>query len=60
MMDLARERKKKNLTQHSLSLIAGVSRSHIANIERGSAVPSIPTAKKLSHALGTNWQEFFE
>lgn len=60
MVDLEFERNVRSLTQEGLSELSGVSRSHIANIERGHTFPSIRTAKKLSKVLQINWQEFFD
>lgn len=59
MLDLKALRNEKNLTQQQLADQIHCVRTVIANIESGTARPSIATAKALADALGVNWWEFF-
>ena len=45
-------RQKEGLTQDALGRMVGVGRSYIAQIERGSKVPSMYMGKALAEALG--------
>lgn len=47
------------LTQEELAVKAGISRAHVTRIERGSAKPSVPVAKKLARILNVNWEDFY-
>lgn len=49
---LARE--EKNWSQEVLADRAGLNRSYLGEIERGSAMPSLATVAKLADALGIN------
>lgn len=60
MLNLKELRTEKNLTQQELAEQIHCVRTVIANIERGTAQPSIATAKALGEVLGVNWWEFFE
>ncbi len=50
-------RKKRNITQQGLAKISSIPRPTIANIENGSANPSLKTLLKLSHAIQTSIEE---
>ena len=45
-------RKSRGLSQEALAEIAGVNRSYLSKIERGTAIPTIVTAQKVAEALG--------
>jgi transcriptional regulator with XRE-family HTH domain len=60
MLDLKALRIEKGMTQLQLAEEIRCARTVIANIECGTAQPSIATAKALGEALGVNWWEFFE
>ena len=47
------------LTQEELAQKAGISRTHVTRIERGSAKPSVSVAKKLARILNVNWGDFY-
>ena len=47
------------LTQEELAQKAGISRAHVTRIERGTAKPSVPVAKKLARILNVNWGDFY-
>lgn len=59
MVDLAKARKEKGLTQEQLGDIVGVVRTTISNIEHGIMQPSVQTAKIIANALGFHWTEFY-
>lgn len=44
-------RTQKGLSQENLSGLAGISRSHLADIERGEKTPRLDTLWKLAEAL---------
>lgn len=54
------ERTKQNLSVRKLSDISGVSKSHINDIERGNAHPTVYTLCLLSLALGVEPCSLFE
>lgn len=60
MLNLKNLRTEKGMTQSQLADEIKCARTVIANIEGGTAQPSIATAKALGKALGVNWWEFFE
>lgn len=45
-------RVERDMKQEELALIAGISRSHLANIEQGNKKMTLETAKKIADALG--------
>ena len=47
-----RARDARGLSQEALADLAGVSRSFLSEVERGSASPSLETMQKLADALG--------
>lgn len=47
------------LTQEELAQKAGISRAHVTRIERGSAKPSVPVAKRLGAVLNVDWRDFY-
>ncbi len=49
---IRRLRKKRGLTQEVLSGLAAISRSHLAEIERGRTNANVETLWKISEALG--------
>lgn len=54
---LAKLRNDRGLTQEELSLKAGVSRSHLADVERSGYRPSIAFLEKVSHGLNVEVHE---
>ena len=44
-------RKKKNISQHEMSLLIGISLKHYQNIENNKALPNIQTGLKLAKLL---------
>ena len=52
-------RAEKNLTQGELAELVGVTRQTIISLEKGSYVPSLLLAMKLSETLGTPMMEMF-
>jgi transcriptional regulator with XRE-family HTH domain len=53
-------RKQKRMTLRSLSILSGVSRTHINNIENGETSPTIDVLCRLSHALNVDIKILFE
>lgn len=54
---IKRVRIRRNLTQHELAALAGISRIHLARMEtdaRGTNQPRVPTIRKLAGALGVD------
>jgi transcriptional regulator with XRE-family HTH domain len=48
------------LTQEQVAVLSGISRGAYSNVETGKRDPSVSMAKKISKALGFNWQLFFD
>lgn len=48
---IRRERRRKGLTQEVLSGLAGMARSHLAEIESGATVPNVETLWRIADAL---------
>ena len=59
MFNMKLKRVIAGLTQEELAQKAGISRAHVTRIERGSAKPSVPVAKKLARILNVNWGDFY-
>jgi transcriptional regulator with XRE-family HTH domain len=53
-------RKKKNLSQEELALRAGMTRSHISDLERGDIDPGFYTIFKISNALNVKTSHFID
>lgn len=51
LVNLAKTRKEKGLTQEELATLAGISRTMMCNIERGEALPSLPVAYRIAKSL---------
>lgn len=60
MIDLQKERERKNISQETLARKIGVSRQSLSAIERGITLPSVENAKKIAAALDLKWSDFFE
>jgi transcriptional regulator with XRE-family HTH domain len=58
--DLAKIRKKNNLTQEETAEISGITRAYYSLIELGIRRPSVENAKKIASALGFDWTRFYE
>lgn len=52
-------RKQKKLSQEELSLKAGLHRTYISDIERGSRNVSLENIEKIARALNISKEEFF-
>lgn len=52
-------RKKKNFTINHLADLAGLSQTHLRDIERGSKKPTIPTLEYITEALEISLHDFF-
>lgn len=50
-------REERGVTQEVLSGLAALSRSHLADIERGSVSPSVDTLWRIAEALGLKLSE---
>lgn len=59
LMKLVEKRENKGFTQVKLAETAEISRSLLANIERGYANPSLSVAYRISRALGTTVDDIF-
>lgn len=57
---LREHRDLKAITQEELARAAGLSRSMIANIERGAYLPRKRARRKLADALGVPLEDLFE
>ena len=57
--NLARCRKKADLSQEELGLIASLHRTEISQLERGLRIPRADTIIKLSTALGVTTDDLF-
>jgi DNA-binding XRE family transcriptional regulator len=55
---IAALRKKARHSQRSLAEAAGLSRQAVAMIEKGTAAPSLETARKIAQALGVSLSVF--
>ena len=53
-------RRKNQITQKKLSMLSGISRKHIIDIENGKSIPTILTLCKLAKALGVPVEELYE
>lgn len=56
MMMILKERNEQNLTQSELAARTGIRQSNISRIEKGQALPSIPTLCKIARGLGKRLQ----
>ncbi len=54
------ERTKRKLSQEKLGELAGMSKTHIGDIERGTTVPSIETLNKIALALNIELVELID
>ena len=60
MQNSIKERRKKAcLTQEELAKKANISRTHLAEIENGNAIPSVLVAQKIAKALKTRVDNIF-
>lgn len=60
MQNSIKERRKKAcLTQEELAKKANISRTHLAAIENGNAIPSVLVAQKIAKALKTRVDSIF-
>lgn len=60
MQNSIKERRKKAcLTQEELAEKANISRTHLAEIENGNAIPSVLVAQKIAKALKTKVDTIF-
>lgn len=50
----------RNLTQKELADNVGVKQSYIAQIERGTKIPTLTLGKDIADALGCSLYDFFE
>lgn len=57
--NIASLRKKKKISQITLSLDSGIARSFLADLERGKANPSVSTLLKIAKALGVEVRTLF-
>lgn len=57
--NIASLRKKKKISQITLSLDSGIARSFLADLERGKANPSVTTLAKIARALGVEIRTLF-
>ena len=48
-----------SLSQRELAKLSGVSQTHITNLENGTRVPTITTARKIASALNTTVDDLF-
>lgn len=56
---LRKLRRDSDLSQEALAARAGISAKHVGELERGTKVPTVPTAMKLFRALGTPASDAF-
>ena len=54
------ERNKRNLSQHTLSLMAGVDKNTIWKIETGRVSPTIITLEKIAKAFDMDFDSFMD
>ena len=57
--NIASLRKKKKISQITLSIDSGIARSFLADLERGKANPSVSTLLKIAKALGVEVRTLF-
>ena len=57
--NIALLRKKRKISQITLSLDSGIARSFLADLERGKANPSVSTLIKIAKALGVEIRTLF-
>ena len=57
--NIASLRKKRKISQITLSLDSGIARSFLADLERGKANPSVSTLIKIAKALGVEIRTLF-
>lgn len=57
--NLKRIRKQRGLTQEELAELVNVAPRHISFIETAKSFPSSDLLERLSHALNTNYADFF-
>ena len=57
--NIASLRKKKKISQITLSIDSGIARSFLADLERGKANPSVSTLIKIAKALGVEVRTLF-
>lgn len=55
---ICKTRKKESITQECLRNKAGISKSHMSHIERGTTKVSLPTLVDIANALGTSVDYF--
>lgn len=60
MINLKREREKKNISQDELARLIDVQRQSISAIERGITKPTVENAKKIAEVLGLDWTKFYD
>jgi Predicted transcriptional regulator len=53
-------RKSKGMRQNKLAEMAGISKSHLCDLERGRASPSVDTLVRLAEALGEDVSAFLK
>ena len=56
MMMILKARNEQNLTQSELAERTGIRQSNISRIEKGQALPSISTLRKIARGLGKRLQ----
>lgn len=58
--NLARLRKRVDLSQEDVSFLAGLHRTEVSNLERGKRLPRVDTVAKLAAAVKADPGELFE
>ena len=58
--NLARLRKRVDLSQEDVSFLAGLHRTEVSNLERGKRLPRVDTTAKLAGAIKADPGELFE
>ncbi len=56
MMMILKARNEQQMTQSELAARTGLRQSNISRIEKGQAMPSISTLRKIAHGLGKQLQ----
>lgn len=59
-MGLREIRKAQRISANKLSLMCGVTRQQLCNIENGRSRPSVELAKKMGKVLNVDWKVFFD